>query len=340
MNKNLQYILMSITGILLMMISAGTFDSTSDPFTEFYDIGNPSDHMVDSSATTYEPLVGPEVSSADEQQHVEWIDQLAAIDARYPNDIQRLGTYQQLIDEEQNPYAPILLASTIVNIRNQSRNIPIFEEWLNSFGFDNNTISSLEYLANNENSRAMFLLGIYYYQVQHYEQSRFWLDLAARNGDTGAMNQLAWIYRKGLGVSQDIDYAVSLHLHAAEAGSPRAMTNLAYFYTIGQGVEKDIDTASYWYKKAADLDSALALYVVANYTLNGTHNVKKNEAAGVKLLIKSAQFGYKRAMYDVAVRYELGQYLTQNDEHALHWYRQAANLGESDAIAAINRLDR
>lgn len=329
---------MSFIGILLMVIAAGTFDGNPDTFTEFYDIGEPSDHMVDSNVDSGSAPNAADNSQSDEQQHIKWIDQLAAIDERYPNDIQRLDAYQQLIDD-QNPYAPILLASAIVNIRNQSRNIPIFEAWLNSFGFHGSSIDSLAYLASNQNSRAMFLLGIYYYQIQQYEQSRYWLDQAAQNGDTGAMNQLAWIYRKGLGVSKDIDYAASLHLYAAEKGSARAMTNLAYLYTLGQGVEQDLEAASDWYKKAAKLDSALALYVVANYTLNGTHGVSKNEEKGVKLLMKSAQLGYKRAMYDIAVRYELGHYLTKNSEYALHWYRQAANLNEKDAIAAINRLD-
>ena len=353
MNKNLQYTIMSFTGILLMIIASGAFDS--DPYYDeayyddneteaLYDIEEPGESQVsdlaEAQAEIAEAIADIEAveSSVINEQNIEWVDQLALIDEQYPNDMERLERYQGLIDNNNNPYAPILLANTIVNVKNQSRNVSIFEEWLNNFGFDIASIDSLDSLANNQNINAMFLLGTYYYQTRRYELSRNWLERAANQGHAGAMNQLAWIYREGLGVYEDLDYAVSWHRYAAEANYPRAMTNLAYLYSIGKGVDKDLEISARWYKRAADLNSASGIYAVAVYNLNGTGGLQENEQEGVRLLMKSAQLGHKRSMYAIGVRYEYGNGLEQNIEKAIEWYNESAKLGEPDAIEAMNRL--
>ena len=348
MNKNLQYTLMSLTGIFLMIIASGAFDSDSYYDEAYYD-DTGSDEVYDIEEPAAEPgyvaddidVPGvPDITAATDttEQQAEWVDQLALIDEQYPNDMERLERYQSLLDNN-NPYAPISLANTIVNVKNQSRNISIFEEWLNNFNFDIGAISSLDSLANNQNSNAMFLLGTYYYQMQRYELSRSWLEQAANQGHAGAMNQLAWIYREGLGVTEDLDYAVVWHRHSAEANYPRAMTNLAYLYSIGKGVEKDLETSERWYKRAAELNSASGIYAVAVYYLNGTGGMQKNEQEGVGLLMKSAQLGHKRAMYAIGKRYENGDGLELDIEQAINWYSESAKLGEPDAVAAMDRLN-
>ena len=335
---------MSVTGIVLMAISAGVFDTNDYEAVEdagLYDVSEPNEGYLDEGydEEAVATATSTDVSSmASEEQQIDWVNELALVDERYPNDMQRLEKYQSLLDENDNPYAPILLASTIVNVKNQSRNIDIFQEWLDSFGFVVDSIDNLEALANNGNVNAMFLLGVYYYQVQRYDQSRAWLEVAANEQHPGAMNQLAWIYREGLGVDQDLDYAVAWHRNSAEAGYPRAMTNLAYLYSIGEGVEKDLDISTAWYKEAAELNSASAIYAVAAYTLNGTGGIEQNESEGVRLLLEAAELGHKRAMYVVGKRYENGDGLGYDIDQAIYWYNESAKLGEEEAIAALNRL--
>ncbi|PLT21465.1 hypothetical protein CXF62_10040 [Psychrobacter sp. MES7-P7E] len=352
MNKNLQYTLMSFTGIFLMIIASGAFDS--DPYydeayyddtesNELYDIGEPGESQAGADAEVAVADAEADMQAADtsviDEQNIEWVNELALIDEQYPNDMERLERYQSLIDNNNNPYAPILLANTIVNVKNQSRNVSIFEEWLDNFNFDIESLNSLDSLANSQNINAMFLLGTYYYQVQRYELSRNWLERAANQGHAGAMNQLAWIYREGLGVNEDLDYAVVWHRYSAEANYPRAMTNLAYLYSIGKGVEKDLETSARWYKRAAELNSASGIYAVAVYYLNGTGGMPKNEQEGVRLLMESAKLGHKRAMYAIGLRYEYGNGLEQNIDQAMDWYSESAKLGEPDAVAAMNRLN-
>ena len=345
MNKNLQYTLMSFTGILLMVIASGAFDSNTyyddSESSELYGIDELGESQASAEAAIAEAEADIEAvnSSVTDEQNIEWINQLVAIDNEYPNDKQRLELYQSLLDDNNNPYAPILLASTMVNVKNQSRNISIFEEWLNSFNFDVNSIAILERLANAQNTNAMFLLGVYYYQMQHYETSRNWLEQAATQGHAGAMSQLAWIYREGLGVSEDLGYAVEWYRYSSDANYPRAMTNLAYLYSIGEGVEKDLDISAMWYKRAAELNSASGIYALAVYNLNGTAGFQKDEQEGVRLLMQSAQLGHKRAMYVIGKRYENGDGLEQDIDQAIEWYSESAKLGEDDAVSALNRLN-
>lgn len=343
MNKNLQYSLMSVTGILLMVIASGVFDADSD--VDDYAAAGDGPYGIESPVTdnVQDEEVSVDAVSVDNEfsneQYVAWVDELAVVDDEYPNDMERLEKYQSLIDDTGNPYAPILLASTIVNVKNQSRDVDIFEEWLDNFGFNNNAINSLEALAQSGNSNAMFLLGVYYYQVQRYEQARNWLEQAAVDEHAGAMNQLAWIYREGLGVPSDLNQAVVWHSYSADAGYPRAMTNLAYLYSIGEGVEKDLYASARWYERAAELNSASAIYAIASYTLNGVTGYEKNEQQGVLLMLKAAQLGHKRAMYVIGKRYENGEGLDRDIEQAMYWYGESAKLGEADAISAQNRLN-
>lgn len=347
MNKNLQYTLMSITGIVLMVIASGVFDADSDG--EDYAATGDGPYGIESpvrdavqDAEAYDAVEVVDATAViddfSDEQSVAWVDELATVDDDYPNDMERLEKYQSLLDDSGNPYAPILLASTIVNVKNQSRDIAIFEEWLDNFGFDKNSIDSLEVLAQNGNSNAMFLLGVYYYQVQRYDRSKTWLEQAANNEHAGAMNQLAWIYREGLGVPENLNQAVVWHRYSAEAGYPRAMTNLAYLYSIGQGVEKDLYASARWYERAAELKSASGIYAIASYTLNGIAGYEKDERQGVLLLLEAAQLGHKRAMYVIGKRYETGEGLDRDLEQAMYWYGESAKLGEAEAIEAQNRL--
>lgn len=345
MNKNLKYTLISSIGILLMIIASGAFDPDSDTYYDdtesgsLYDIGEPQIYRADEvDVPVVADIIVSDVNATNEQ-YIEWVDQLALVDEQYSNDMERLERYQSLLDDNKNPYAPILLASTIVNVKNQSRDINIFEEWLSNFNFDAGSIDSLASLANNQNINAMFLLGVYYYQIQSYDLSREWLEQAANQGHAGAMNQLAWIYREGLGVDENLDYAVTLHSYSAEADYPRAMTNLAYLYSIGQGVEKDLDISAMWYKRAAELNSASAIYAVAMYNLTGTGGVQKDEQEGLSLLMKSAELGHKRAMYAMGKRYENGDGVIQDMDQAIKWYSESAKLGEPDAMKAMSRLN-
>jgi hypothetical protein len=66
-------------------------------------------------------------------------------------------------------------------------------------------------------------------------------------GDVDALNNLAFLYSTGQGVTQNEDIAVSLWHLAAYSGHSEAQWHLGGAYEQGLGVPKDLSMAYAWY---------------------------------------------------------------------------------------------
>ena len=64
------------------------------------------------------------------------------------------------------------------------------------------------------------------------------------------MNNIGYLYDKGLGVTQDYAEAKRWYEKAAAAGHSGAMVNLGDVYRYGRGVTKSVADARTWYQKA------------------------------------------------------------------------------------------
>ncbi len=78
-----------------------------------------------------------------------------------------------------------------------------------------------------------------------------WLPLA-QEGDLRAQYNLAVLYDKGLGATQDFSEAARWYLVAAERGHLDAQANLGFAYQQGRGVAQDYTAAAHWYRAAAE----------------------------------------------------------------------------------------
>ena len=74
---------------------------------------------------------------------------------------------------------------------------------------------------------------------------------SAQAGDLTAMEELASLYREGLGVAKDEAEALRWLIPVAAAGRLTAMTLVGRTYELGRGVTKDETEAVAWYRKAA-----------------------------------------------------------------------------------------
>ena len=89
-----------------------------------------------------------------------------------------------------------------------------------------------------------------------------WMPLA-EDGHAKAQNNVAYLYARGFGVSEDKITSKDWYIRAAEQGYAVAQYNLGRIYAKGLGVEKDHDTAFSWYLLAADQVHTRAQYIVA-----------------------------------------------------------------------------
>lgn len=113
--------------------------------------------------------------------------------------------------------------------------------------------------------------------------------------------ELGQVYRKALGVDENLILAKIFYNEAAERNHPKAQTMLGYMHRNGIGTEKDLVKAVSWYQRAAEQGEATALFNLG---------------------------GMFRKGYGVP----------QNDGKALEHYRQAAAKGNAQAKQMLQRL--
>jgi TPR repeat protein len=74
---------------------------------------------------------------------------------------------------------------------------------------------------------------------------------SSSQGHPGGQFCLAMCYRKGTGISQDLDKAFQYFLQSGKQGHSWAQTEVGYCYLTAQGVEENLTEAIKWLKKAA-----------------------------------------------------------------------------------------
>jgi hypothetical protein len=103
----------------------------------------------------------------------------------------------------------------------------------------------------------------------------------ADQGNPDAQCYLGYMYRKGLGVSQNYAEAIRLYRLAADQGGAKGQHNLGVIYRDGFGVPKNDAEAVRWFRLAADQGDAEARHNLRLMHQNG-FGVPKNGAEAEK----------------------------------------------------------
>ena len=170
----------------------------------------------------------------------------------------------------------------------------------------------------------------YYYgtggKTQDYAKALKYYRIAAERGKMEAINDIGYMYDKGLGVTQDYSEAVKWYRKAAEQGDAVGQSNLGYMYEIGNGVTQDKVEAVKWYRKAAEQGHAGGQYNLGNMYRNG-YGVTQDYSEAVKWYRKAAEQGNANAQCSLGYMYEMGYGVIQDKAEAVKWYRKAAEQG-------------
>jgi TPR repeat protein len=139
-------------------------------------------------------------------------------------------------------------------------------------------------MANRGNSAAQYFIGEKFASDEKYEAAIPWLEKAATQGHTRAMNRLGYIYStstlnqdKGFKSNELVDgkKAVRWYRQSAEMGDARAMVELGSIYLDGVFVTTDYTEAIRWYERAAEAGDDN----VSSATLMGLYNSDRLGAA-------------------------------------------------------------
>jgi TPR repeat protein len=109
---------------------------------------------------------------------------------------------------------------------------------------------------------AQFNLAVMYEKgqgtSQDDEKALFWYTKSAEQGNADAQFNLGNLYYEGLGITQDYKAAIHWYRKSAEQGLAVAQNLLAGMYIFGQGTTQDYVLAYMWLKIAASNESTTA----------------------------------------------------------------------------------
>lgn len=155
---------------------------------------------------------------------------------------------------------------------------------------------------------------------------------AAEEGNATAINNLGWLYHRGLGVEADLEKAKEYYLRAADVGHTRAMVNLG---NIGEE-SKDFKEAYRWYKRAYMLGDPQGEFNYANLFHYGWY-VEQNQEFAFRLFMHAVGEGNAAACFYVGHYLQEGIAVEKDLELAVEWFERGAEQGDAACIMELGR---
>ena len=200
---------------------------------------------------------------------------------------------------------------------------------------------------------AQFSLALCYFEGEGVEQDLdmaiLWVERASEQGLESAAELLKLLkaakeHPFDLGVAclkqEDFEQAVLFFRIAAEQGDAKAQFNLALCYSQGKGVEENQSEAVRWYRAAAEQGDQKAAEALARlrkkeaaeaFILGVACHEKGEYTQAVQHFRTAAESGDATAQFNLAVFYEQGEGVEQDQAEAVHWYLKAADQGNAKA---------
>jgi TPR repeat protein/uncharacterized membrane protein YhaH (DUF805 family) len=186
-------------------------------------------------------------------------------------------------------------------------------------------------LAEQGNAEVQHLVGFIYRNglgvTQNFKTAVKWYKLSAAQKYASAQFNLGTMYRNGLGVQKNNRTAVKWYRLAAKQGNASAQSNLGLMYAGGLGVPKNYKTAVRWYKLAAEQGFALAQHNLGAMYDEG-QGVPQDYKTAVKWYKLAAEQGDAGAQFNLGNMYNEGKSVPKNYKTAVRWWTLAAQQGD------------
>ncbi len=236
-------------------------------------------------------------------------------------------------------------------------------------GLENKELQTLTAKAQSGDAAAQFDLAKRYANGDGVEQSQeeafSWFKKSAEQGNASAMYQLATLYSLGDAVSQDSAMADMWMRKSADAGNAEAQFRVSgdYGYVlrssiwiVGKGQAQDENAKQFlnWLGKSASQKNPEAQYELGmTYLLGATDGdgpkqkilIAKDIDKGVALLQESANDGYYKAQWALAVLYQAGYSKiqpnkTESDKYWSMFEAQTDSTAQNRAAFLYREKDR
>ncbi|WP_319498762.1 tetratricopeptide repeat protein [uncultured Cohaesibacter sp.] len=194
--------------------------------------------------------------------------------------------------------------------------------------------------ANNEQRAAEQLARLYMEGGEgitvDYAAAKDWAQKAIDAGESRGLLYLGKIWMEGLGVTKNLDKALSYFQQANEAGDMKA----GRYVGLIMAEQGNDAAAAEWFKKAAEAGDITSQYYLGRAYQTGK-GVEQDFAAALLWYEKSASRGdiiASDGMVGLASLYENGQGVPTDVAKAKTLYQKAATLGNETAKADLARL--
>jgi TPR repeat protein len=177
---------------------------------------------------------------------------------------------------------------------------------------------------------AGFAAGVKEFRDRNYDAALAAFGKAAAAGYAPAQNYLGYMYRHGLGVTQDFARALAWYQKAAAQNHAGALNNIGYLHRHGLGVERDYAEARNWFERAAERGDAAGQYNLGQMLAGGIGAAPDYREA-MQWFKAAADQGHPRAAMELAHLYAQGLGVTADPAEAYFWYGVAVRSGVEGA---------
>ena len=198
--------------------------------------------------------------------------------------------------------------------------------------------------ANEGNVDAQLSLGYMYLYgdgannvAQDYKKSFEYYEMAAKQGDIVAINNLGSLYYSGIGTPKDMNKAAALFAQAADKGNEESALNLAFLYLSGNGVAQDNHKAMDYFVQAGQKGNLAAQFMLG-YAYYRGFIVPQDYKRAFTLMRTAAKAGYDDAQLFTGLMYLTGDGTTKNYGNAVTYLGHAFLQGNVNATVHLANI--
>jgi TPR repeat protein len=168
-----------------------------------------------------------------------------------------------------------------------------------------------------------------HYAKLDYARALELLTPLAEQGNAVAQLKLGIIYLRAEGVPRDDVAALAWLTRAAEQGQTDAQFELGIMHRDGLGTRTNGKLAMQWFQRAAERGMPHAFNAIGELYL-GHPDIPQDYAAALVWFLRGAQLDDADCLYNIAIRYALGQGVELDEVEAYKWLDLAADMGIGD----------
>jgi len=167
-----------------------------------------------------------------------------------------------------------------------------------------------------------------------YSKAFHYYEMAARQSDPTALNNLGTLYYNGIGITRNTAKAIELFTQAAKQKNYEAATNLGFIYVSGNGAPKDIGKGLQYFAQAVEGDNVLAKFMLGYAYYQGKY-ISQDYTKAAPYIKTAADAGFDEAQVLLADLYIFGHGYPQNYVSAVKYLNKAVAQGNVSAMLRL-----